>query len=826
MNNKKPSTKFIIYIVLSLLYPLQVFSQNTSYFGMWNKLKTDVLKTDKPEWQGMLQYVANLHEKSTHPAQYPFPYDWEEIGPGYTYGPAFGHWDIVHQSLDVLYSYPQHSLEQLLNNIANQEPTGLIPGSIWMPGANLSKNGKATWNTSSEAHPPVWVFAVSEYVKQTGDVQVLNKFYTALVKQISWFENERRAQGEGFFYNDILTRNWESGIDQGIRFDVEGLGRQACIDATSHVYYLYKTATDWGLKLQIPVQWAEKRENEIKKFIQDSLYVAENGFFYDRWAVKNPDLRHFSFEAMWPIVVGAATTEQANRFIDEYLMDTTCFLTPHPISTVGKRDPKFKLRMWQGPVWNSMSYWAAIGCEKYQRSDAARIILEKALDATAVQFKRSGTIWEFYHPFGGHPEDVARKPKKQPNMPCKDYLGHNPLIAMAHMYDSFSSKPTSTIAIKSKTEITDNGFVGKIIPSEMQTWVDDSTGYEITQWTKNGTSHHPYFTVESFIDDNTAIIFSRRTCVDQLYKLNLTSGEMLQMTVGEKIKNIDHLPQFHTIWYLDAKKLYALNTSDLKSELVYDFESFPYKVGSFSISCDAKWFIFAVEKKNSLSGTCGYGPYAIYKLNLADKTITQVTLEMGFNISHVQANPVDPNLILYCWQWEKFDRERLVGHAPIRSWWVNIDGSAGGPFKQEFGTQQTHEAWTPDGKNITYLYKYRWGINEGKHFLGIQSMDGKTYKAYPSQVSPGHQNLFKDNKHWIVDTFNNDETLLALITVNKKKIVDSKILFRHGSSMIGQDSHPHPRFSPDGNYVLFSTDKSGTAQVYTVRTNLNYTKKK
>lgn len=364
------------------------------------------------------------------------------------------------------------------------------------------------------------------------------------------------------------------------------------------------------------------------------------------------------------------------------------------------------------------------------------------------------------------------------------------------------------------------GFVGKVIPPEMKSWIDDSTGYEITQWTSSGINHHPYFTVESFIDNETAIIFSRRTGTDQLYKLNLLNGEMTQMTAGEKIKNIDHLPKFNTIWYLDGKKLFTLNTKTFQSDLIYDFESFGYKINSFSVSCDARWFIFSVEKKDTLSGTCGYGPYAIYKLNLADKTITQITLELGLNISHVQANPVDPNLILYCWQWEKFDREKLVGHAPIRTWWVNIDGTAGGPLKQEYGTQQTHEAWTPDGKNITYLYKYRWGAQKGKHFLGIQSIDGKTYKAYPAQVSPGHQNLFSDNKHWIVDTFNDDESLLALITICKNKIKESHILFRHGSTLIGQDSHPHPRFSPDGKYVLFSTDKSGAAQVYTVKVNI------
>ncbi len=36
-----------------------------------------------------------------------------------------------------------------------------------------------------------------------------------------------------------------------------------------------------------------------------------------------------------------------------------------------------------------------------------------------------------------------------------------------------------------------------------------------------------------------------------------------------------------------------------------------------------------------------------------------------------------------------------------------------------------------------------------------------------------------------------------------------------------QASHPHPHFSPDGKMIMFSTDKSGTANVYTVKIDLN-----
>jgi putative isomerase len=403
----------------------------------WENLSRNIAKTGKPEWQPMLQYVAGLHKKSTHPAEYPFPYEWEEIGPGYIYGPAFGHWDLIHQCLDVMESFPGHALHQLLNNIENQEPSGLIPGSIWMPGLPSGRDS-VRWSKSDQGHPPVWVIAVQDYMDLTGDHSFLPDFFSALVRQITWFENNRKAETEGFFYNDILLKKWESGVDEGIRFDQTDYGRWACIDATSHGYLMYHFAGLWAEELNVNPDFFKKREKELLGFIQNRLYVSDEGSFYDIWAVDDPSLRSVAFENLWPLIAGAASDEQADIMIDQYILNPSVFLTPHPVSTVGINDPKFELRMWRGPAWNSMTYWVARGCMHYGRRDAAKKILEPALDDSAIQFERTGTIWEFYHPFGGKPEEIMRKPQTVQNSPCRDYLGHNPLIAMAGLFDEIN----------------------------------------------------------------------------------------------------------------------------------------------------------------------------------------------------------------------------------------------------------------------------------------------------------------------------------------------------------------------------------------------------
>lgn len=395
-------------------------------------LLTEVRTLGKPAWREMLLYVAELHARSLHPAQTPFPYAWEEIGPGYCYGPAFGHWDAIHAILDTVDAEPEYARNQLLNYLAVQAENGMLPGSVWMPRPGDPSRKAPRWSHKT-SHPPVWPIAVQAYVDITHDDGLLARAYESLVRQIRWFEANRAAEPEGFYYSDILTFDWESGVDEGVRFQDVQAGPFACVDATSHMYAVYVIAEAWSAHLGSADRFDEKAI-KLSAFIQAALFSSETGFFHDSWAVNVPG-RPLALEGMWPLVVGAATEAQAQRVIDENLLNPRRFFTTHPLATVGIQDPNFELRMWRGPVWNSMTYWAARGCLRYGRSDAARLLLERALDQAALQFERTGTIWEFYHPEGGCPESLHRKPHTNYDTPCRDYLGHNPLIAMARSWD-------------------------------------------------------------------------------------------------------------------------------------------------------------------------------------------------------------------------------------------------------------------------------------------------------------------------------------------------------------------------------------------------------
>jgi putative isomerase len=395
---------------------------------MLENLVNESQQIGKPAWRRVLRYTAELHARSVHSARAPFLYPWEEIGPGYCYGPAFGHWDLVHQVLDVMPAEPEHARHQILNDLATQEKSGLVPGSIYM-------HGEATRWSHGVGHPPVWPVAVQDYAELIKSDELIAQCYLPLVRQIRWFEANRQAQPQGFYYRDILTFQWESGVDEGVRFHLAQPGPYACVDATAHVFNLYQQAAEWSKIVGQPaMEWQEKAA-ALQEFIQNRLWDTESGWFYDIWSVNQPQNRHLAFEGMFPMVMGAAAGWQCQRVIDENLLNPRRFFASHPISTVGLEDPLFELRMWCGPAWNSMTYWAARGCLRNGRPDAALALLEPALDQTTRQFERTGTIWEFYNSLGGDPEQVRRKPQTKFNQPCRDYLGHNPLLAMARLWE-------------------------------------------------------------------------------------------------------------------------------------------------------------------------------------------------------------------------------------------------------------------------------------------------------------------------------------------------------------------------------------------------------
>ncbi|MBB64244.1 MAG: hypothetical protein CMO81_04200 [Waddliaceae bacterium] len=406
---------------------------------MLEALKIKVKHVGKPGWRDLLIYLATLHERGIHAPTRELPYLWEEVMPGGTGNAMCGHWDTVHMALDTLSAEPQHALYQVLNQLSLQTEEGLIPGHVWM------QDGELCWNSKISC-PPLWPVVVQDYIEQTGNIGAIPKVWKALTKQIGWFEKYRKADEQGFYYLDILDRFWESGVEEGARYDIsdefpDDLG---CVDASAHMFLLYDFAARWAAVIGEPASPWEAKRTILRHWIQNELFDEEQGIFLDQWQVgKQTSTATIPFEGLWPVIVGAASSAQAQRVINEQLLNPMRFCSEHPVTSLSLDSTEFTCHYWRGPTRNSQTYWAARACLRYGRLDAAALLLEKALDMTAFHYADSGTIWEFYHPRGDRPMKCTRPLHGQSGelgSPYKDHLGHNPLVAMAEMWSAIQSQ--------------------------------------------------------------------------------------------------------------------------------------------------------------------------------------------------------------------------------------------------------------------------------------------------------------------------------------------------------------------------------------------------
>ncbi len=113
--------------------------------------------------------------------------------------------------------------------------------------------------------------------------------------------------GRRFFYcTDIVTRNWESGIDHGVRFDTLPSRPRACVDDVQ-VFAMYdKAALMVGLAGPRPGgRWWETRRPGYVPSSAARSSTTRPASSTISWTSARPTRRRMAFEGMAALVVGA-----------------------------------------------------------------------------------------------------------------------------------------------------------------------------------------------------------------------------------------------------------------------------------------------------------------------------------------------------------------------------------------------------------------------------------------------------------------------------------------------------------------------------------------
>lgn len=359
---------------------------------------------------------------------------------------------------------------------------------------------------------------------------------------------------------------------------------------------------------------------------------------------------------------------------------------------------------------------------------------------------------------------------------------------------------------------------------EKKMYKDAFSGVPVTQLTDyKGHSHHFYFTNPGWYDNGRKLLFgSDRNNRTNLFGVEIATGEIEQLTDLEPVPLPRELcflgacmnPVRDEVYFWHDLKMMALDLSSRKIRLLFEIES-KWVVNMTNCSADGRYVYFGCFEDLSARihtdmsrGYIGFAEtWAAKPLSRIVRVPTdgsegQVVREEQYFLGHVNTCPTQPHLLTFCHEgpWGKVDN---------RIW--GLDVLSGKVWKIRPGSAQEyvgHEYWYADGLRIGYHGRRA----EGTEFLlGHIRYDGQEQYETFFSGRPGH--IFSHDEHLIVG---DGGGVIRVWKWQDGRYPPPRVLCRHDSAQRIQQAHPHPRISPDGTYVVFSSDRSGYGNVYTV----------
>jgi len=367
---------------------------------------------------------------------------------------------------------------------------------------------------------------------------------------------------------------------------------------------------------------------------------------------------------------------------------------------------------------------------------------------------------------------------------------------------------------------------GRVWLPEWKEYVDPRTGAHIRQLTDyKGHSHHLYFTNSGWYDAGQRLLFgSDRENRTNLFSLNLETGEITQLTDLKPVKP-PYENQFLTtcinpvrdeayFWY--GRHIVALDLVTLETRPLWEIPK-GFIRSMINCTADGKYVCAGLFEDLSnrfridyMRGYVGFRetweahPLSKIVCVATDGSGADVVWEEKTWIGHVNTSPTQPNLITFCHEgpWSQVDN---------RIWGLNLDTGETWMIRPREGKESVgHEYWLSDG----FYIGYHGRRPDGQRLFGKIRYDNTDRLEFTTPYEAGH--MHSNDFSLIVGDGGGSKRFLLLWKWNNKKMQGPRVLCEHRSSFHVQKVHVHPRFSPDGSQIVYTSDAAGYGNVYLV----------
>lgn len=323
--------------------------------------------------------------------------------------------------------------------------------------------------------------------------------------------------------------------------------------------------------------------------------------------------------------------------------------------------------------------------------------------------------------------------------------------------------------------------------------------------------HHPFFFVPAWDPSGERLLFvSHRTGAPQIYFEERATGELVQVTHRPDLAewSVYPSPDGRFVYFTAGTCAYRVGLDDFVETQLADFGAVEMRekgmvgaaMGTTALSAHGRWWAIPVK----------VGKVSRFIVVDTDTGRSDVILERD-TVGHPQFCPDDDNLILY------------AGPLTDRVWTVNRDGTCNRRVYVREDRMQwvTHEVWVPGKRAVAFV---DWP--HGMRILDLASGKAEWLHRFPAW----HAAPDGEGKRFVCDTNFPDRGLHILPFGGESQFLCASGATSEGAHWAGafpyndgpvpvearQHTHPHPRFSPDGMRVVFTSDRSGHAQLYEI----------
>ena len=356
---------------------------------------------------------------------------------------------------------------------------------------------------------------------------------------------------------------------------------------------------------------------------------------------------------------------------------------------------------------------------------------------------------------------------------------------------------------------------GAVFPPEARSFRDEITGARIRQLTDAACiHHHPFFFVPAYDDGMNWLVFvSHRSGRPQIYAEERASGKLAQLTDREGIAEYSIYPSHdgRYVYFTAGQGAWRVNTETQREEQLADLGALggarlreagqvADAMGTTALSFDDRYWAL----RFSMGGRANL---AVIDTQSGD---CDIILQRD-TIAHLMFCPDDSSLLYY------------AGPLKDRVWVINRDGSGNRRvYQRQPGEWITHEVWIPGRRELAFV---DW--NKGMRCVHVDTGAERrvtSFNAWHAVCNRAGTLMAADTNFPDIgiqlfnplDGIGEPVTLCHPGASNAGAHWGGPFPYEDGPIKVNapQHTHPHPSFSPDSRYVVYTSDRSGHAQVY------------